>query len=433
MRSRTSSARHPAFAAGAVSHPDAPAPPANCFSADAAAERAALPLPWPMPFRPVSFAVMLVAVFLLVTGNGIMSTLVPFRAKLEGFPDILIGCIGSSFYAGMLGGALVAPGLVRCAGHARAFAVCSLNGAVAALAMPFLVEPFVWIVFRLAIGFSLTGLYAIVESWLSGASDDRTRGKALAVCSVAQYAAWAAGNQIFAHGDPARFALFVIAAALFAASVPAFFLVREAPPARPARAVLDLRLLWRMTPVGFACGFLTGIANGPLFALSPVFGAEAGFTAAEVGMMMTLMTLGSAIFQIPFGWLSDRFDRRRLLVALALVSAGFELVLGVCGTRGSVTLIYAVAFAIGSVASVIYYVGVAHAVDRCGRANAVLALSASIGLYGTGAILGPPLASAIMTLAGAATLYLYQSAIHVGLAAFVLRHIVAPPAATGSR
>jgi MFS family permease len=376
-----------------------------------------------MPFRPLSFAQMLLAVFVLVTANGIMSTLIPFRAKLEGFPDFVIGLIGSSFYAGFLVGALVAPALIRRVGHVGGFVVCSLCGALAALALPLFIQPVVWIVLRLAVGFSLTGLYAIVESWLSGASDNATRGRVLGVCSVVQYAAWAAGSQIFTFADPAKFILFGIGAALFALAAVPFLLIHETPPPRPAKAALDLLRFFRSAPSAGVAALLIGIANGPLYALSPAFGAEIGFSPLDVGMMMTVFTLGSAAFQIPNGWLSDRFERQRLLVALAGVGALLELVLGGCGMGLPILGVFAICFVIGAVDAAQYYVAAAHAVDRCGRDNAVTAMSAMVVLYGVGAVLGPPIASLLMTFAGASALYVFQGLAHLGLVGFVTRQI----------
>ncbi|MBV8565858.1 MAG: MFS transporter [Methylobacteriaceae bacterium] len=381
-----------------------------------------------MPLRLVSFALMLAAVFLLVTANGIMSTLVPFRAKIEGFSDLVVGFIGSSFYAGILGGAVLAPPLVRRAGHVGGFAVCSLSGAIAALAMPALIQPIPWIVLRFLIGFSLTGLYAIVESWLSGASDNTTRGRVLGICSVAQYAAWAAGNQIFILADPARFVLFGVAAVLFVASALPFLLLRETPPGRPKNSSLDLVWVFNTAPAAFAAALLTGVANGPLYALSPAYGAEVGFSASDVGVMMIAVTIGSAAFQVPNGWLSDRLDRRRLLASLAAVAAVAEIVLGGCGVVVPLLAVYALAFVIGAADAAQYYVAAAHAVDRCGRDQAVMVMAAMIVLYGVGAILGPPIASTIMSIAGAPALYLFQGAVHAALAAFVLRQILLKPA-----
>jgi MFS family permease len=377
-----------------------------------------------MPFRPASLLLMLTAVFVLVTANGIMSTLIPFRAKLEHFPDLVIGLIGSSFYGGFLIGALIAPALIRRVGHIGGFVVCSLCGGLAALALPFVIEPFVWIGLRLAVGFSLTGLYTIVESWLSGASDNATRGRVLGICSVVQYAAWAAGSLIFTFADPATFVLFGLGAALFALAAVPFILIRETPPARPARLSLDLVKFFRTAPSAAVAALLIGFANGPLYALTPAFGAEIGFTPAEVGMMMTVFTLGSAAFQVPNGWLSDHIERQRLLIALAAVAAVLEFLLGGFGTILPILAIFATAFIIGAVDAAQYYVAAAHAVDRCGRDNAMSAMSAMVVLYGIGAVTGPPIASLVMTYTGASSIYIAQSLTHVALIAFIARQLL---------
>ena len=62
------------------------------------------------------------SVLVLIAGNGLMNTLVPYRAKLEHFPDQLIGMIGSAYFVGMLAGTIIAPRLIRRAGFIRAFA-----------------------------------------------------------------------------------------------------------------------------------------------------------------------------------------------------------------------------------------------------------------------------------------------------------------------
>ncbi|MBV9136524.1 MAG: MFS transporter, partial [Hyphomicrobiales bacterium] len=95
-----------------------------------------------------SFAPLLLSVFLLVTGNGVLSTLIPLRARLEGFSDITIAFIGSSYFSGMLIGSLVAPWVVLRIGQVRAFIICVLTGAVAILSLPSLIEPWSWVLLR---------------------------------------------------------------------------------------------------------------------------------------------------------------------------------------------------------------------------------------------------------------------------------------------
>ena len=96
----------------------------------------------------------LAALFILIAGNGIINTLTPLRANLEGFSQMQIGIIGSAFFTGMLAGTFLAPGIVRRSGHIRAFAAYAAIAAVAVLAMATVVTPWMWAPMRAIIGFA---------------------------------------------------------------------------------------------------------------------------------------------------------------------------------------------------------------------------------------------------------------------------------------
>ena len=95
----------------------------------------------------------LIAVFVMIAGNGLLNTLIPYRATVEGFSPTMVGVIGSAYFLGMLGGTWTAPAIVRRAGHIRAFAAYSAIVAVAVLAFPLAVSPFPWIILRGIVGF----------------------------------------------------------------------------------------------------------------------------------------------------------------------------------------------------------------------------------------------------------------------------------------
>jgi MFS family permease len=374
-----------------------------------------------------SFVPLLLSVFLLVTGNGVLSTLIPLRARLEGFSDITIGLIGSSYFAGMLIGSLVVPFVVLRIGQVRGFIICVLTGAVAILSLPWLIEPWSWVLLRGTIGLSLAGLYAIAESWFNGKSDNAHRGSALGVYSVVQYLAWSSGSQIFRLADPGGLILFIVAAAVVAcASIP-LMLAKSEPPQRPQKPSLRFAWLFKMSPVGFIGALLIGAANGPFWALTPLFAADIGLSAAEVGTLMTAFMLGSAALQVPIGRLSDSKDRRTILVSLCLAAGVMEMLLAQFGARIGALALYALAFALGSVISTQYYVAAAHAVDRTGSDNAVTTTSALLFLYSIGAICGPLTASYVMTLFGPGALYGYTALVHLALISFTLRQMLYRP------
>jgi MFS family permease len=349
------------------------------------------------------------------------------RARLEGFSDIEIGLVGSSYFAGMLTGSLIVPWVVLRIGQVRAFTICVLMGAVAIQTLPALIEPWSWVLLRGAIGLSLAGLYAIAESWFNGKSDNAHRGSALGLYSVVQYIGWASGNQVFRLADPSGLSLFVVAATIVASSTLPLILAPTEPPQRPARPALQFGWLFRMSPVGFVGALLIGAANGPFWALTPIFAADIGLTPAEVGTLMTAFMLGSAALQVPIGRLSDKKDRRKILISLCVASAVMETALAQFGADMRIFVLYALAFALGSVVSTQYYVTAAHAVDRTGSENAVTTTSALLFLYSIGAICGPLVASYLMTLFGPAALYGYTAMIHLVLISFTLRQMLYRP------
>jgi MFS family permease len=374
-----------------------------------------------------AFAPLLVAVFLLVTGNGVLSTLIPVRALIEGFSDIAIGLIGSAYFAGMLAGSLGVPWVVLRIGQVRAFTICVLMGSIAIQALPALITPWTWILARGTIGLSLAGLYAIAESWFNGKSDNAHRGSALGLYSVVQYLGWSSGSQLFRLADPAGLILFLVAAVLVtAASIP-LLLAPSEPPQPPAKPQLRFAWLFKMSPVGFVAALMIGLANGPFWSLTQVFAGDIGLNPAQIGTLMTAFMVGSAVLQVPIGRLSDKMDRRAILIGLCFTTAILETALGRLGAGLPAVAIYALAFALGSVISTQYYVAASHAVDRTGSDNAVTTTSALLFLYSIGATIGPTVASYLMTVFGPSALYGYTALIHLALVAFTLRQMLYRP------
>ena len=70
-----------------------------------------------------SIAAILVSTGLFLMGNGLIGTLTPLRAHLDGFSDIAVGTLGTWYFAGFVLGCFAGPHLLSRVGHIRAFAV----------------------------------------------------------------------------------------------------------------------------------------------------------------------------------------------------------------------------------------------------------------------------------------------------------------------
>src|ERR1044072_6308037 len=83
---------------------------------------------------------LLVAVLLLIAGNGLSHPPRPLAATARRCPPLSIGLIGSAYFGGMLVGCLAAPRIIARAGHIRAFSAFVALSTVMTLLHPLVVE-----------------------------------------------------------------------------------------------------------------------------------------------------------------------------------------------------------------------------------------------------------------------------------------------------
>lgn len=363
---------------------------------------------------------LLVAVLFMVTANGLLATVVPVRARIEGMTATEIGLMSSFYFVGMLAGAMGSPWLVRRSGHVLAFSVTVALAAVATLAMAAILSPHAWVAARGVMGFSFAVLYSTVESWLQGKSDDSVRGRVLAIYSVIQYGGQAGGNVLFGFSEPASFEVFSLVAALLCLAILPLGLSTQAPPKGPNSHSLRLAWFFRLSPVGFVAAIFIGMANGPHWSLSPIYAADVGMDKLAVGTFMTAMTVGAALGQLPIGRLSDLLDRRLVLILICVAAAAIELAMWLAGPHVPHWVLFAAFFLVGAFLAPQYYVVAAHANDRIGVEHAVTVASALLFLYCIGAIVGPLTATVLMERIGPGGLFVHNALVHLAMAAFVV-------------
>lgn len=388
-----------------------------------------------------SLIALLAGCAVVLVGQGLLNTLIPLRAGLEGFSETDIGLLGALYYAGFGIGCVASPYLVRRVGHVRAFLAVGVLHTAAVLILPLLIVPWVWLLARVLMGAAMAGFYMILESWLNERSPHEHRGRVLAIYIVISFSAMVAGQQVLTVAEPSAFELFSFAAIIMSLGLLPVALSTAPAPAPPTTVSLHLGRLYRLSPVGVYGALAVGLANGAFWALAPLFvagatGAPAGDgvsppdsrpvsdVTASVAAFMTAAILGGALGQWPFGWLSDRIDRRFVIAGLAALSAvtGGLIWLGTGSgllAAGAMPTLVLVGL-YGSAAMSIYAVCVAHTNDRAESSDFVAAASGMLLLFAIGASVGPVVASALMAALGPAGLFALTVAVHLSLVAWAL-------------
>lgn len=377
----------------------------------------------------LAIAPVLVAVFVMIAGNGLMNTLVPLRATLEGFAASDIGLIGSAYFFGMLAGTWTTPIIVRHAGHVRAFAAYAAVVAVAALFFPLFVSPIPWMLARGLVGFCFAGLYAIVESWISVKAGPTHRGRMLGLYNIANFSGSAFGQQTLRVIDAKDFGAFSAAASFLMLSLIPMAVTKAEPPPLPPKGQLRIGELYRSSMISIVTIILLGFANGSFWSIVPAYVEHLQMGPGTVASFMTAVIIGSALSPYPVGRMSDKFDRRIVIAVASGLAMIFEIAMAFSHTTTPIVL-YALGFSIGATIPVLYPLVSALSVDRLGAEKAVSVASTLLFLYCIGAIVGPVLAATMMTAFGDAMLFAQNAIAHAIITGFIilrLRHERAAP------
>ena len=362
---------------------------------------------------------LLFSVAILLTGSGLLVTLLPVRAEMESFTTFQIGLMGSAYFFGFALSCLIAPFMIRRVGHIRSFTAVVCIAASAVLTHTLILKPAVWWILRAITGFCFAGLYMVIESWLSERSSNEKRGLIFSIYSIVCWVFISIGQLMITVSDPAAFTLFCLAGILISlAAVPVA--LTSAPAPEPIDTVkIRLIHLYRLSPVGMAGCAAYGLASGSFYALGPVFAKQSGLDIAGLAFFMSTTVLAGAIGQAPLGFISDRMDRRRIIF-IACLAAAVAAIGMIFFNRlfGRSILIFA--FLFGSFAFPLYSLSVAHANDRVSSQDLVETASGLLLVYGIGAVIGPLMASAFMTLIGERGLFSFTFLVHSAMAVFTL-------------
>lgn len=330
---------------------------------------------------------LLLGMGLLMVGNGLQGTILGVRGQIEGFSTLEMSIIMSAYFVGFLGGSRLAPDMIRRVGHVRVFAaLASLISAVMIL-YPALSHPIAWTAGRVLIGFCFSGVYVTAESWLNDSTDNEHRGQALSLYMIVQMIGIVSAQALLLVGDPAGYETFVIASVLVSISFAPILLSISPTPAFDTTQPMSLKALFELSPLGCVGMFLLGGVFSAQFGMGAVFAAQAGMSLAQISIFMATFYVGALVLQYPLGWISDRMDRRQLILIVGLIG-GIGAILGMLFTTQYFVLLPA-AFVIGGMTNPLYSLLLAHTNDYLDPADMAAASGGMVFINGLGAIAGP--------------------------------------------
>ncbi len=369
---------------------------------------------------------LLLGMLLLMLGNGLQGSLLGIRGAAEGFSTGAMSWVMAAYFLGFLGGSRMAPLLIRRVGHVRVFAaLASIISAILILyaAIP---DPVAWALMRVAIGFCFSGVYVVAESWLNDQATNATRGQAMSAYIIVQMAGIVSAQGLLNLADPRGYELFVISSVLVSISFSPILLSVSPAPVFQTTKPKSLAELFAVSPLGVVGAFALGAVFAALFGMASVFGAAAGMSVGQISAFIAAIYLGGMVWQYPIGWLSDRMDRRRLILGLNLLGA---LAMGAALLRDwQFAELLALAFVLGGVATPLYSLYIAYTNDFLEIEDMAAASGGLNFVNGVGAVAGPLVLGWAMDRFGPFAFFGYLSVVMGAMSGYALWRMTRRPA-----
>ena len=262
---------------------------------------------------------------IIVISHGFQGNLLGIRSVIENFNFIVTGTMTSSFFVGFFVGATVVPRLVTKVGHIRVFAAFASMASLSSLIHIVFIDPYVWILARFLTGFSMIGIFIIVESWLNDRANNKTRGKVLSLYMLITYVGMALGNFLLNVSNPQLYEPFILISLLFSVALIPILLTKRKPPKFKKTSSVKIKELFKISPFGSVSMFCTGFIFAPIFSLLSVYAITMKLTIFETSLLLASVMLSGALFQWPIGSLSDRYDRRKIIIGSSIVAVIFSI------------------------------------------------------------------------------------------------------------
>jgi MFS family permease len=358
----------------------------------------------------------------LMLGNGLQGTLISWRANYEGFEPSTTGLIMTSYYLGFFFGSLYTTRLINQVGYIRVFAALASLASTAVLIQIIFISPTVWLLMRLLSGFCCAGIYVVVESWLNARSDNQTRGQILSFYMFVSFAGLSGGQLLLKVADPTNFSLFLLTSILLSLSLIPILISRIKVPEIKENEGMSVRKLFKIAPAGVVCIAWNAIAQGSMFGMGAVYAANAGMDINQTALFMSSFIAVGAIFHWPLGWLSDKIDRRIVIVGASIISVIISVFLYFMDNQ---TLVFIITFGmLGAFVLPIYSLGVAHTNDRLKPSQMTHASSTIVLLYGIGSAIGPLSMGYILNELGNSYFFIYIGITNVLIAISVFYYMI---------
>ena len=371
----------------------------------------------------------------MMIAHGLQMQIMGIRSVLEDFSVLTTGIFMSGYYVGYFIGSKTTPNLVQKVGHIRVFAAFASLASLSALVAVAYVNPFMWTISRFITGISLVSCYVVSESWLNDRATNKNRGQLLSAYMIVIYFGLALGMLLLNVSEPKAYEPFILVSVLLSLALVPILLTKRPAPKFKKIGTISIKELYEISPLGTVSSFATGVIHAAFFSLISVYATKAGFTLFETSILLFVATISGVFGQVPIGYFSDIYDRRKVIVVTTLAGSTLAFFSILSSSDPLQNTYYMDEFAfkkilfflfVGAYTSLclpLFSLNLAHTNDFVPKEKFVAAGGGLQLIFGLGAISGPIICSIFMNWFGLNGFFIFLILIHAFIGIFGLHRM----------
>ncbi|GGI71813.1 MFS transporter [Shewanella gelidii] len=358
--------------------------------------------------------------FVFMAGSGLVNLLIPLRLSGESIGTDKIGMVIAIYSVGYLLGASYSKKILSRVGHIRTFSLCGSLMSFAILICAINMDLWVWALMRLMMGFAVAIVIATFDGWLSQVATQENRGRLLAFNQIIVFGAICISQFFIVFAPPSAPTLFILSGILFSISIVPLVVSRIHSPVVKDFESLPLRQTFSISPLGAVSCLFCGLLNASLMNLLPLYAGAYGVADMELSILMASAVAGIIMMQLPVGYLSDRFDRRRLIFAIVLLLIVLSVAFPLAFQNGLHLVAYLLISMMSGLILCLYPLSISETFDKVQQSQMLAAMSSLLSFYALGSIVGPYVASLMMQHMGPQGLFVNLGVLELLLFVFVV-------------
>ena len=350
----------------------------------------------------LSIGLLLLSTALLISGSGLMNTLVSLKFKIAGKSELLIGCIAAMYFSGMLFGSLKISKLIKIVGYVKSFSTLASIMAITSILPGMNDNIIVFFICRFIQGACIAGLYIVVESWVLCSSSENNRGKTLAMYMIVLYGSYSMGQFFLSEATISTILPFCISTILIVASIIPLSSFPVTPPLLEEHDSISLKKIYHASKAGFIGCFISGMIISSIFSILPLYVEEIADNTQFIAFAMAITFLSGVLMQYPLGNFSDKMDRRKVQIMLNITYSIFLLIFAILEYFKLVNyyVLIFIVIIIGIFSFTIYPVSMNLVCDNLKKSEIIRGTEGLTISFGVGSIIGPIYSSFSIKLFG---------------------------------